>query len=103
MSGIRLVSGVVVVCIGAFGGRCLLALEPASPAAGVAVELRVPVARGQTLAEVLPLLGATYGETLRCGPNAADRRLILLPADRPLPEIMRQLKQFVPVHPGSAG
>jgi hypothetical protein len=57
---------------------------------------------GETLAEGLPELGQSAGKRVRCGPNAADRRLFLMAYDRPFDEVIVQLRQFVPTPPGQA-
>lgn len=57
---------------------------------------------GARLGGALADFARERGESVRCGRNAAERRLILLPAKATIPEVMARLKVFVPFPPGKA-
>jgi hypothetical protein len=57
---------------------------------------------GDQLLDGVPALGEAAREKLYCGPNAADRRVFLFVNDRPLGDVMKHLRLFIPVAPGTA-
>lgn len=85
-----------------FGALCLAAVSLGTAASGdVARRISVRIA-GDTLQDAVPRIGREAGVSMRCGENSRERRIYLVAKDRPLPEIMGQLKKTMAVPPGTA-
>lgn len=57
---------------------------------------------GEPMRSLIPRIGEAAGQRIVSGPHSADRRFFLFVRERPLPEVMGQLRRFIAFKPGGA-